>query len=74
MDTQGGDGPKDRQAREEAVRRVVGLAALRKLRRMADEDHVQTVANRTLGRKLLVLILILAALGLAFLLKNAILV
>lgn len=61
-----------KQHQEEAVRRVVGIAALRKLRRMVDEDHAQTTANRVLGRKLLTAILIIAALGLGFLLKNSI--
>lgn len=61
-----------KQHQEEAVRRVVGIAALRKLRRMVDEDHAQTAANRVLGRKLLTAILIIAALGLGFLLKNSI--
>ena len=60
------------QHREEAVRRVVGIAALRKLRRMVDDDRAQTAANEALGRKLLTAILIVAALGLGFLLKNTI--
>jgi len=62
----------NQQRQEEAVRRVVGVSALRQLRRMVDEDHAQSAANRALGRKLLTAILIIAALGLAFLLKNAI--
>lgn len=61
------------QHQEEAVRRVVGIAALRKLRRMVDADHAQTAANAAHGRRLLTLILIAAALGLGFLLRDLIL-
>ena len=59
---------------QEAVRRVVGIAALRKLRHMVDADQAQTAANAARSRRLLTLILIVAALGLGFLLRDVILV
>ena len=60
------------QHREAAVRRVVGIAALRKLRRMVDADAAQTASNRARARLVLTIILIAAALGLGFLLRNSI--
>jgi hypothetical protein len=50
---------------------VVGIAALRKLRHMVDKDIAQTETNRARGRILLIGILIAAALGLGFLLRNS---
>ena len=66
------DDPRHQQ--QEAVRRVVGIAALRKLRRMVDADQAQTAVNAARSRRLLTLILIVAALGLGFLLRDVILV
>ena len=66
------DDPHHQQ--QEAVRRVVGIAALRKLHRMVDADQAQTAVNAARSRRLLTLILILAALGLGFLLRDVILV
>lgn len=62
----------DKQRQNEAVRRVVGIAALRKLRRMVDEDSAQTAARQTRGRLFLAGILIATTLGLAFLLRDII--
>ena len=62
----------DKQNQEAAVRRVVGIATLRKLRRMVDDDHAQTAARQTRSRILLTGILIAATLGLGFLLRNSI--
>lgn len=64
--------PDDPQRQQEAVRRVVGIATLRKLRRMVDEDEAQTARQRARSRILLTGILIAAALGLGFLLRNSI--
>jgi hypothetical protein len=60
---------KDKLHQQEAVRRVVGIAALRKLHRMVAADAVQTAADRARGRRMLLAILLLAALGLTFLLR-----
>lgn len=60
---------RDKQHQEEAVRRVVGIAALRKLHRLVAADAAQTAADRARGRKLLIAILLAAALGLIFLLR-----
>lgn len=57
---------------EAAVRRVVGIAALRRLRKMADADRADTEARARRARALLTAILIIAAAGLGFLLRRAI--
>jgi hypothetical protein len=60
----------DKQRQDEAVRRVVGIATLRKLHRMVDADAEQSAAQRARSRKLLAAILIVVALGLGFLLRD----
>jgi hypothetical protein len=61
-----------RKEQEAAVRRVVGIAALRRLRKMADADKVDAEAKKRRAHILLTAILIIAAVGLGFLLQHAI--
>lgn len=63
---------QDTEQQEAAVRRVVGIAALRRLRKLVDEDAAQTQRNHARARLLLPLILIGAAVGIGFLLRSLI--
>ncbi len=58
--------------KDAAVRHIVGIAALRRLRKLVDEDAAQTQRNHAKARLLLPLILISAAAGLGFLLRSLI--
>jgi hypothetical protein len=62
----------DASGREAAVRRTVGIAALRKLRRMADADTAEAQARARRARVLLAAIVIITALALGFLLRDVI--
>jgi hypothetical protein len=68
MNTQTQDG----QTQSAAVRRVVGIAALHRLRQMVDADAAQMSRNRTRARRLLSIALLIVVLGLGFLLRNVI--
>lgn len=61
------------QAREAAVRRTVGIAALRQLRRMVDAEQADAVARKRRARVLLIVILACAVATLGFLLRRSIL-
>ena len=61
------------QKQAAAVRRVVGVAALRRLRTLVDADQAQTHRNASQARLLLIIILIAAAAGLGFLLRKLVL-
>jgi hypothetical protein len=63
---------EDKQQQNEAVRRIVGIAALRRLRKMVDADAAQTAENHTRARRLLVVVLMIAVVTLGFLLRGAI--
>lgn len=65
--------PQEPSPQEAAVRRTVGIAALRRLRRMVDEDQSQRVANHARARVLLTVIVLAAAVGLGFFLRRLLL-
>ncbi|HTJ96321.1 MAG TPA: hypothetical protein VL381_02550 [Rhodocyclaceae bacterium] len=65
-------GPADQTGQSAAVRRVVGIAALRRLRRMVDEDQAHEAGKLTRARYVLIWILIAAAFGLIFVLRHII--
>ncbi|HWU85541.1 MAG TPA: hypothetical protein VN028_09395 [Rhodocyclaceae bacterium] len=61
------------QTREAAVRRTVGIAALRQLRRMVDAEQADAAARKRRARILLIVILACAVATLGFLLRRSIL-
>lgn len=64
---------KELKEEQEAVRRrVVGIATLRRLRKMAKAGRLDTEARKRRGRTLLTVVLIIVAIGLGFLLQHAI--
>lgn len=72
MERQDASGGTLDQAREAAVRRTVGIAALRQLRRMVDAEQADAAARKRRARALLIVIVALAAATLGFLLRRSV--
>ena len=63
---------EDQSKQNDAVRRVVGIAAMRRLRRMVDDDQANEAGKLSRARYIVIWILIAAAFGLVFVLRHVI--